>query len=1136
MAVRTISTRLAVTGEADYKKAISSCNSELSVLKSNLSLTSAQFKGQENSVAALTAKGRVLADTYEKQKAKVATLESALSNAQKAQAKYTDQIAEAKQNIDRCEKSLSELSDSSEDSKEQQVLLTSELEKWKKTLQDAESRQEAATRGVNNWQKQLNNANTDLLNTNNQLQENSKYLSEAEKSADGYATSIDGSGKAVKKTEDSINTLSAALATAGVAAGIKEIADTLRDCASASIEFESAVTGVFKTVDGTPEQLQEISDGIKQMSLVIPASTTEIAAVAEAAGQLGVKTDDILNFTEVMVKLGTATNMTAEEAATQLAKLANITGMSEENYGKLGATIVGLGNNFATTESDIVAMSTRLAAAGKLSGLTESEILALAASMSSVGIEAEAGGTAMTQTLSAIEKAVAKGGEEVSEFARISGMSAQEFSSAWRTSPMVAIQAFIAGVGKLDEAGESATIVLDDMGLSGIRQSNMIKSLALASDKMGYAVELSNKAWKENNALNEEASKRYATTESKLKLTQNAATNLKAAVGSALTPTLNVMAEAGTEAFSWAAEFVEKNPWIVSCITGLTTAITVLSAGIAGLIIIKQITALMATLNITMAANPALLVASAISGLVVALGTLAASAKDSTSEFSSLKKELKESKESYDELSESLTTQSKNIDGLVASLDKAMAVEEKTAAQKAVVLSIVEQLNEAVPEMGLAYDEASDSINKTTASIKNLAKQKAKTDEFNADVARLSELYIEQESIETKLAEATEVLRVAQQNHSVDTSFLEQNIRALTKSQEENVAQIEVLESKHANYSETTTQAASSTENMGIAVDDLNARMQALQTAYEESRDKALESINQQIGLFQQMDGSAQTSIQNLIGSLESQSRYLEDYANNIVRAMEIGVDEGLVKKLSDGREESAQILAAIVSGGQTDIDKLNNEFRNVQIGKEKFSGTVAEMETDFDESMKNIEETAVDTVNKLNLSIEAQESGRDTIQGYIDGAESLRGSLISKYQSLARAANRAYRKELDINSPSRKFRKSGRESVEGAILGAEDERANLESTYRALAESAINAYNASLPSSEMIAIAQGPKKQITSNEISSRQNSDNSVHYGQVKIIVYGAPGQSEAQIAEIVAEKINATVQQKGAAFPRE
>lgn len=1136
MAVRTISTRLAVTGEADYKKAISSCNSELSVLKSNLSLTSAQFKGQENSVAALTAKGRVLADTYEKQKTKVATLESALSNAQKAQAKYTDQIAEAKQNIDRCEKSLSELSDSSEDSKEQQVLLTSELEKWKKTLQDAESRQEAATRGVNNWQKQLNNANTDLINTNNQLQENSKYLSEAEKSADGYATSIDGSGKAVKKTEDSINTLSAALATAGVAAGIKEIADTLRDCASASIEFESAVTGVFKTVDGTPEQLQEISDGIKQMSLVIPASTTEIAAVAEAAGQLGVKTDDILNFTEVMVKLGTATNMTAEEAATQLAKLANITGMSEENYGKLGATIVGLGNNFATTESDIVAMSTRLAAAGKLSGLTESEILALAASMSSVGIEAEAGGTAMTQTLSAIEKAVAKGGEEVSEFARISGMSAQEFSSAWRTSPMVAIQAFIAGVGKLDEAGESATIVLDDMGLSGIRQSNMIKSLALASDKMGYAVELSNKAWKENNALNEEASKRYATTESKLKLTQNAATNLKAAVGSALTPTLNVMAEAGTEAFSWAAEFVEKKPWIVSCITGLTTAITVLSAGIAGLIIIKQITALMATLNITMAANPALLVASAISGLVVALGTLAVSAKDSTSEFSSLKKELKESKESYDELSESLTTQSKNIDGLVASLDKAMAVEGKTAAQKAVVLSIVEQLNEAVPEMGLAYDEASDSINKTTASIKNLAKQKAKTDEFNADVARLSELYIEQESIETKLAEATEVLRVAQQNHSVDTSFLEQNIRALTKSQEENVAQIEALESKHANYSETTTQAASSTENMGIAVDDLNARMQALQTAYEESRDKALESINQQIGLFQQMDGSAQTSIQNLIGSLESQSRYLEDYANNIVRAMEIGVDEGLVKKLSDGREESAQILAAIVSGGQTDIDKLNNEFRNVQIGKEKFSGTVAEMETDFDESMKNIEETAADTVNKLNLSIEAQESGRDTIQGYIDGAESLRGSLISKYQSLARAANRAYRKELDINSPSRKFRKSGRESVEGAILGAEDERANLESTYRALAESAINAYNASLPSSEMIETAQSPKKQLTSNEISSRQNSDNSVHYGQVKIIVYGAPGQSEAQIAEIVAEKINATVQQKGAAFPRE
>ena len=153
--------------------------------------------------------------------------------------------------------------------------------------------------------------------------------------------------------------------------------------------------------------MQRINDGIKEMSTQIPATTTQIAGVAEAAGQLGIATDDVLDFTRVMIDLGESTNLSADEAASALAKFSNITGTSAANYGRLGSVIVGLGNNFATMEADIVSMGTRLASAGTLAGLTEPEIMALATAMSSVGIEAEAGGTAMTQTLSAIETAVA---------------------------------------------------------------------------------------------------------------------------------------------------------------------------------------------------------------------------------------------------------------------------------------------------------------------------------------------------------------------------------------------------------------------------------------------------------------------------------------------------------------------------------------------------------------------------------------------------------------------------------------------------------------------------------------------------------------------------------------------------------
>lgn len=290
----------------------------------------------------------------------------------------------------------------------------------------------------------------------------------------------------------------------------------------AAVDYESAFAGVKKTVDETATvSYAKLSQGIRQMAKELPASAVEIAHVAEAAGQLGVKTGDILSFSRTMIDLGESTNLSAEEAATSIAKIANITGLASSEYSRFGSAVVALGNNFATTERDIVAMTNRIAASGKLAGLTNQEMLALATAMSSVGIEAEAGGTAMTQSLSAIERAVASGGDNLNKFAQIANMSSADFARAWKEKPIVALQEFIKGLGQLDKKGESATKVLDELGLSGIRQSNMLKSLGLASETLGKALGISNKAWKENTALTDEANKRYETTESKLKMLKN---------------------------------------------------------------------------------------------------------------------------------------------------------------------------------------------------------------------------------------------------------------------------------------------------------------------------------------------------------------------------------------------------------------------------------------------------------------------------------------------------------------------------------------------------------------------------------------------------------------------------------------
>lgn len=300
-------------------------------------------------------------------------------------------------------------------------------------------------------------------------------------------------------------------------------------------------------MDGTPQQFAQLSTSIREMAKEMPSSAVEIAHVAEAAGQLGVPIGAIKDFSKTMINLGVSTNLSSEEAASSIAKIGNIMQVSGKDLGTwsghFGSAVVDLGNHFATTERDIVEMTNRLAAGGKLAGLTTPEILGLATAMSSVGIEAEAGGTAMNQTLTGIGKAVAGVGKGASSklklIAQTAGMTAEEFSQAWKQKPAEALQAFIKGLQRAHDEGKNMDGILSDLGMKGIRQGNMLKSLASASDKMSEAVNRSNLAWKENNALTNEASKRYETTESQLKIFKNKLTDIAIEFGGPLLKALN---------------------------------------------------------------------------------------------------------------------------------------------------------------------------------------------------------------------------------------------------------------------------------------------------------------------------------------------------------------------------------------------------------------------------------------------------------------------------------------------------------------------------------------------------------------------------------------------------------------------
>ncbi len=287
------------------------------------------------------------------------------------------------------------------------------------------------------------------------------------------------------------------------------------------LEFESAFAGVKKTVNATDAELQGFRDDIRGMAKDIPQTASSIAGVAEAAGQLGIKNESIMEFTRVMSDLGVATNMTSTEAATSLARLANITQMPQEKFSNLGSTIVALGNNLATTESEITEMGLRLAGAGSQVGMTEAQILGLAGAISSVGISADAGGSAVSTVMAKMQLAVEQGGESLEKFADVAGMSASEFQQAFRDDAASAIVAFVTGLGTMEERGQSAIATLDGMEITEIRQRDALLRLSGAGDVLSESLEIATQAWSDNNALTNEAEQRYQTLESRFQILKN---------------------------------------------------------------------------------------------------------------------------------------------------------------------------------------------------------------------------------------------------------------------------------------------------------------------------------------------------------------------------------------------------------------------------------------------------------------------------------------------------------------------------------------------------------------------------------------------------------------------------------------
>lgn len=357
--------------------------------------------------------------------------------------------------------------------------------------------------------------------------------------------------KSVKAEQSKLGELGSDLQNAGAkitdaTEGMRNVGDTLSRTVTAGIvgvgvasvaaavDVDTAMTSVRKTVDGTEEQYEQLRQSALAYSKTQPVSASQLLSIESLGAQLGYSIDELDMFAKVVSGLDIATNMDADTAATELAQFANITNMAHSDTERYASSIVNLGNNLATTESKISDMSMRVAAAGTQVGMSESQILGWSGAMSSMGVEAEAGGTAFSNFVSAIDAAVATGGEDLTAYANVAGMSADAFASAWKASSSDTVQALLEGLS----ASDNMTLALESMGVTGIRQSDVLKRLAGNTDAVSKALTVANEGWNENTALSREVENRNDSLAAKFETLKNRVTDVAVEVGTPLADAL----------------------------------------------------------------------------------------------------------------------------------------------------------------------------------------------------------------------------------------------------------------------------------------------------------------------------------------------------------------------------------------------------------------------------------------------------------------------------------------------------------------------------------------------------------------------------------------------------------------------
>ena len=406
--------------------------------------------------------------------------------------------------------------------------------------------------------------------------------------------------------------------------------------------------------------------------------------------------------------------------------------------------------------------------------------------------------------------------------------------------------------------------------------------------------------------------------------------------------------------------------------------------------------------------------------------------------------------DAYNSSTSSIKDQELGTLALTQRLGELASQNTQTTASYTEMKAIIDQLNADVPGLGLTYDGVTASVEDTVEALEKAAKAQADEERKAEQMQTYVDLYKEQADLTQQIAEAEANLDAERQRRGMrkddvtgdwvngmgfwtedspwiawtsDIDEYKKSLEELQAAYDENQQTLADIKSEWTGVAQAVEDAQNQTvtydEAVSMATSSAQSALDELTAAYDKAYESARTSIEGQIGLFDTMKTSSELSISDMEKAMQSQTDYLNLYSENLKKAAEYGLDDGLIKSLSDGSEESAGYINAIIQnieklGGSTEgmpaaaskfVDEFNSKFEETEKAKDAFADNIAKMETDFDKTMSDIEQTMTGTVEKMEMADEAKEAAQATIKAYCDAIRSMTGEAGSAAEAVANAA-----------------------------------------------------------------------------------------------------------------------------------